>query len=225
VPPVDFTTLVAWGESPPVVFPRNARALLSVLGGLNVVAAAAWLVFGLPSLPLAFTLLASGGVALWLRARCVRFSDRSSACAATSACWRGCSGGWSAAVRRPTPAATPERAAGRGHPPSEQLLDLASLVDWLHAARNGVFIPIALLLLWHSQMALSFEAWRRRSGHVLRHWLEAIGSIEAWHSPATPTKTPRTCSPRWSQPGCASPPRTGPSTAAARPLRRQRRGT
>src|SRR5262249_7655023 len=56
------------------------------------------------------------------------------------------------------------------------------LIDWLQSARNGVFLPLALLLLWHSQMALSFEAWRGRTGHAMRRWLTAIGTIEAFSS-------------------------------------------
>lgn len=183
MPPVDFAPLIAWGEAPPVVFPRGTRLLLGVLGGLNVIGALAWLVFGLPSLPLAITLLASGATALWLRPR-VR-----QVLAPIERMRRDLSllGGMLARLERESFEAARLRqyqAALRveGQSPSEQLRDLASLMDWLNAAHNGVFIPIALLLIWHTQMALSFEAWRRRSGHAVRYWLEAIGAIEALDS-------------------------------------------
>lgn len=180
VPPVEFSPLVAWGEAPPVVFPRRARLLLGVLGTLNVAAALAWLVFGLPSLPLAVTLLASGVVALWLRSRVRQVLEPIERMRRDLGLLAGLLG---RLEREPYTALRlrqlEDALRAEGRLPSEQLLDLASLMDWLHAARNGVFIPIALLLLWHTQMALSFEVWRRRSGHVLRHWLEAIGTIEA----------------------------------------------
>src|SRR5262249_21271772 len=136
--------------------------------------------FGLPSLPLALTLLVSGGVALWLRSRVRQVLGPIERMRRDL----GLLAGMLARLEQ-EPFTAPRlrqlqdalRVGGRL--PSAELLDLAGLVDWLHAARNGVFVPIALLLLWHSQMALSFETWRRRSGHALRHWLEAIGSIEA----------------------------------------------
>src|SRR5262249_46029317 len=51
-----------------------------------------------------------------------------------------------------------------GTPASYQIGKLAGLVDWLNSIRNQFFLPLALLLLWRTQLAFAVEAWRRHSG-------------------------------------------------------------
>jgi hypothetical protein len=53
---------------------------------------------------------------------------------------------------------------------------LVTLLDW---RGNQLFAPIALLLLWGTQLAFALEAWRARCGHRLGSWLEVLGELEA----------------------------------------------
>ena len=47
--------------------------------------------------------------------------------------------------------------------------------------------------LWPTQIAFGIEAWRRRHGASVAHWLEALGELEALvASPPTRSSTPRT---------------------------------
>ncbi|MEQ1575089.1 MAG: mismatch repair protein, partial [Vicinamibacterales bacterium] len=51
--------------------------------------------------------------------------------------------------------------------------------DWQH---NLIFAPIAMPLLWDVQIAFAMEAWRKRYGAHVRHWLDAVGEFEALSS-------------------------------------------
>ncbi|MHB0971243.1 MAG: MutS-related protein [Thermoanaerobaculia bacterium] len=59
---------------------------------------------------------------------------------------------------------------------------LRRLVDLLDATRNQFFAPIAPLLLWRTNIAISVEEWRANEGARLTHWLAAIGEWEAFAS-------------------------------------------
>ena len=62
------------------------------------------------------------------------------------------------------------------------MAQLARLVDLLDARRNQIFAPVALPLLWGTQIALAIEAWRRRIGPAVARWLAVVGEIEALSS-------------------------------------------
>ncbi len=62
---------------------------------------------------------------------------------------------------------------------------LERLVDLLDARRNQLFMPIAALTLFGSQLAAAIEAWRSRVGRMAAGWLEAVGELEALASLAT----------------------------------------
>jgi DNA mismatch repair ATPase MutS len=66
-----------------------------------------------------------------------------------------------------------------GLAPSAQLRRLARWQDLLESRRNVLFAPLALPLLWTTQIALAIEAWRRRVGPAVPEWLAAIGDFEA----------------------------------------------
>ena len=67
----------------------------------------------------------------------------------------------------------------KGAPPSQQIERLGRLINLLESRNNQLFIPIAALLLWTTQIALAIEAWRRMSGPAIARWLTAIGELEA----------------------------------------------
>ena len=67
-----------------------------------------------------------------------------------------------------------------GHPPSQQISRLRQWISLLESAKNQLFIPIAFLLLWETQILLAIEAWRVRSGSAISRWLTALGEFEAF---------------------------------------------
>ena len=67
-----------------------------------------------------------------------------------------------------------------GVPPSQQISRLRQWISLLESAKNQLFIPIAFLLLWETQILLAIEAWRVRSGSAISRWLTALGEFEAF---------------------------------------------
>ena len=74
--------------------------------------------------------------------------------------------------------------AGSGSP-AEEIDRLRRLIDLLDSARNPMFSPIAILLVWTPQLSLGLEAWRARTGLRIREWVEAAGRLEALLALAT----------------------------------------
>jgi hypothetical protein len=69
-----------------------------------------------------------------------------------------------------------QSSAGAPHQAIAQLARLVERLDW---RRNNFFAPFGMVLAWSSQHAFALEAWRRRHGRDVPHWLEAIGEMEA----------------------------------------------
>lgn len=67
-----------------------------------------------------------------------------------------------------------------GLPPSQQITRLRQWISLLESAKNQLFIPIAFLLLWETQIMLAIEAWRIRSGAAIPRWLLALSEFEAF---------------------------------------------
>lgn len=67
-----------------------------------------------------------------------------------------------------------------GYPPSQQITRLRQWIALLESAKNQLFIPIAFLLLWETQIMLAIEAWRGKSGPAIPRWLTALGEFEAF---------------------------------------------
>jgi hypothetical protein len=72
-----------------------------------------------------------------------------------------------------------------GIPPSRQIARLNVLLDLLDARRNMIFAPLAIILIWPLQLAISIESWRQTSGPVIARWLAAVGELEALGSLAS----------------------------------------
>jgi hypothetical protein len=62
---------------------------------------------------------------------------------------------------------------------SAQIRRLARLVNLLDYRRNQLFMPIAAIWLWTTQLAVRIDAWRTGSGQQIAGWLRAIGEFEA----------------------------------------------
>lgn len=69
-----------------------------------------------------------------------------------------------------------------GSPPSKQIARLNRLIELLDSRRNIVFAPVAAILLWPLQCAISIERWRQSSGPAVGRWLAAVGEFEALNS-------------------------------------------
>jgi MutS domain V len=79
----------------------------------------------------------------------------------------------------PPLAALHARLAATGDTASHRIAQLTRIVDLLESRKNQVFAPLALALLWGTQMAFAVEAWRRRSGQSLSEWIAVAGEFEA----------------------------------------------
>ncbi len=66
-----------------------------------------------------------------------------------------------------------------GVPPSRQIARLRRLINLLESRKNQIFVPLAAVLLWTTQIACGLERWRRVSGPSIADWLRAIGQFEA----------------------------------------------
>jgi hypothetical protein len=69
-----------------------------------------------------------------------------------------------------------------GTPPSKQIARLSRLIELLDSRRNIIFAPVAAILLWPLQCAISIERWRQSSGPAVGRWLAAVGEFEALNS-------------------------------------------
>jgi hypothetical protein len=69
--------------------------------------------------------------------------------------------------------------AGRTVSPSQAIAVLANWIELLQSRRNQLFMPIACLLMWGTQLAYSLEAWRLRHGAAIGTWIDVVGQMEA----------------------------------------------
>ena len=64
-------------------------------------------------------------------------------------------------------------------PASKQIRRLARLLHLLDYRRNQLFMPLAVLWLWTTQITVRLDAWRSGPGPRIVDWLSAIGEFEA----------------------------------------------
>jgi hypothetical protein len=171
--------LARWSTAAPVPFPRSARVVSALLAALNILAAAAW-GLGAGGRLLVFTLAASGAWALWLHERVehtIGAGDRPGrdlnllAQLLASLERQAFAAPWLVALRA--------KLDTDGRAPSVQIRRLARWQDLLESRRNPFFAPLALPLLWSTQLALAVEAWRLKVGPAVPTWLAAVGDFEA----------------------------------------------
>jgi hypothetical protein len=93
------------------------------------------------------------------------------------------------------------REAPGGTTAAEAIDRLRRLVELRDSQRNPFFAPIALLLLWGSQLGLAIDGWRARHGTQIETWLEVLSEIEAIASLAAfAAENPSYCLPRFAPP-------------------------
>jgi DNA mismatch repair ATPase MutS len=59
---------------------------------------------------------------------------------------------------------------------------LQKTIEWMDASNNQLFAPVAFALQWKVQWAYVLEDWRKRHGHRVAGWLDALGTWEALSS-------------------------------------------
>ncbi len=200
---VDFNALAAWGAEPPLLTARWPRWAALSLGSLTTPALAGWLltIFGVfddrtvvgrffqeaRSLPFAFFLLVQLCFAGWFFGRVQRVlaavERRGRDLALLSNVLARLEQATFTAPRlrelRTALDTTAHRIGARHVPPSERIAQLGNLLDLLNSRRNQLFMPIAYLLLWGTQMAHAIESWRAIAGPAIARWLEVVGQFEA----------------------------------------------
>jgi hypothetical protein len=200
---VDFDALAAWGAEPRVLQGSWPRWVALFLGVLTTTALIGWVLilfdlldtsttagrffdrFG--SLPFAALLLLQLSFAGWMRRRVERVLSAVERRGRDLALLANVLGRLERASFK-SPRLSELRAAldttahpgsGRAVPPSERIAQLGNLLDLLNSRRNQLFMPLAYLLLWGTQMAHAIEAWRAIAGPAIARWLTVVGQFEA----------------------------------------------
>ena len=66
-----------------------------------------------------------------------------------------------------------------GVPPSLSIGKIRRLLESLESRRNILIAAVDPFVFWTAQIALAIDRWRRRFGPAIRHWLAAVGEMEA----------------------------------------------
>jgi hypothetical protein len=199
---VDFNVLAAWGAEPPVLRAHWPRWVALTLGLMTTSALVDWLLipFGvhdegtelgrffaeLRSLPFAALLLVQLAFGGWLYRRVQRVltaverrgRDLALLSSVLARLERATFTAPRLAQLREALDTTAHR-GGRHVPPSERIAQLGNLLDLLNSRRNQLFMPLAYLLMWGTQMAHAIESWRAIAGPAIARWLDVVGQFEA----------------------------------------------
>jgi len=194
---VDFGAVASWGAAPPALVRRWPRWVALALGLASVTTLAGWALtffevvgpesaFGAffhrwRSLPLLAVLIPQVSLALWLHGRVQHVlhgvEKRGRDLALLASVLARLERGSYTAPRLARLRAALDTAGGV--PPSQRIAQLSNLLDLLNSRRNQFFAPLALLLMWGTQMAYAIEGWRAVSGPAIARWLDAVGQLEA----------------------------------------------
>ncbi len=172
--------LARWAGGPPAAFPPGTSLLGAALSALTLAGLVAWFGFDWGPDPFVLALLPQAAFALALRRRVQRVVGGIDRPGRELEVLRGAllqiegepfHASRLCQIRSSLDAhgAAPSRAIGR----------LSRRIDLLESRRNPFFAPIAALLLWETQLALSLEAWRVDHGEAVSRWLVAVGEVEA----------------------------------------------
>jgi hypothetical protein len=198
---VDFSAVVAWGAAPTVLLPAWLGYVALVLGVLSLSTVCGWLAVtvGVPpsavpagelfdragvALPLS-VLLVQGLFVLWHGGRVshvlrvVERRARDLGLLASLLAHVEQAPFTSARLRQLRSTLETTGSGSHGLPPSRRVARLGNLIELLDSRRNQFFAPIALLLLWGTQVAYAIERWRAESGPAIGRWLAAVGEFEA----------------------------------------------
>ena len=66
-----------------------------------------------------------------------------------------------------------------GKPASSRIRQFQTLLALYENGNNTYLVPVALVLLWHTQLAIAVQKWRIENGPRIARWLTALGEYEA----------------------------------------------
>jgi hypothetical protein len=180
---LDTAALVAWGAQPPLLSAYWPRVVALVLGLANVAAVIAGFAFDASPAWIAISVICSVGFSMVWRRRVHKVIVSVNAPARHLRLLAEVLAIIEAEhVSAPYLAALHARLAATGDTASHRIAELTRLVDLLESRQNQIFGPIALLVLWGTQVAWAIEAWRERSGASLSEWVAVAGEFEALSS-------------------------------------------
>jgi hypothetical protein len=170
--------LAAWAEAPPALQPKLLQLIALMLTALWLCSMIAWAVWGL--WPLAF---ACGVINSFFNSR---FKSRVEKIvpAEKFAPDLGLLAGVLTRLEREefsAPMLVHLRSAlnEKGLLPSHSIRKIRRLLESLESRRNLAVTALDPFILWTSQLALAVEVWRQKFGPLVRHWLVAVGEMEA----------------------------------------------
>ncbi len=173
-------SLQDWGQAPPHLSGWWMPVVAGVLSLLSLVTLAAWGLTSIGPIPFVVASVVQGLFAASVRQRVgraitniERFGRELSLLSTVLPCLEH------EAFACPWLARLQALLASNGSPPSRQIARLNRLITLLESRKNQIFIPLAGLLLWTTQLACALERWRAVSGRAIAHWLQVIGQFEA----------------------------------------------
>jgi hypothetical protein len=177
---VDLAGLARWGSEPRILGGRWNRVAASLLVVLVIGTLAGWVGGELSVYALLAALALEGAFGLWYGRRVAQVIGPVGRKTHDLALFAGL---LARIEREPftTPRLQQIRAAltATGRPPSQRIAQLAQLVYYLDCNRNTYFALASPLVLWTTQLAFAFEAWRAVSGPHIGRWLAAVAEFEA----------------------------------------------
>jgi hypothetical protein len=171
--------LAKWAEQPLVLDSRGMRIAVAALSALAVASAAIWAAFGRSEFLLGVLVLEAATM-LWLREKVSRVVELVGKPAYGLELLAGVLARFE---RERFTAPLLERLRRgldkKGAPPSHLIARLNRIMDMLHSRDNVAVKVLGTPLLWTVQTAFAIEAWRKKSGPSVRHWLVSVGQLEA----------------------------------------------
>jgi MutS domain V len=180
---LDTTGLANWGAQPPVLSGRWPRVIAVGLALVNLATLVAGFAFGASPTWAALAVICSVAFSMiWRRRVHLVIASVNAPARHLRLLAEVLALVESEQVSAPHLAALHARLAATGDTASHRIAQLTRLVDLLESRQNQVFAPVALLLLWGTQLAWAIETWRRRSGPSLAEWVAVAGEFEALSS-------------------------------------------
>jgi len=183
---IDAATLEDWGSAPPVLRGPLVPAAALALGTIGLTVLVLWFSRVVGPLPLLGAIAANLLLAAPFRrrvARVIAFADRPTN--ELDLLSRILARFEAERFESPLLVRLRSELEADGAPPSVRIRKLVRRIQLVDAGRNQLFMPIAMLVLWQTQLAFAVERWRARDGRHVGRWLEAVGEIEALLALAT----------------------------------------
>lgn len=177
---VDLDALARWGEAPPLLSSNSLRWTASIIVVTGLAALAGWLAGDIGPAIYLLILLIQGSFAFALKSRVEQVIAPVERRAHDLALFAGILARIEAEkFQSPRLCRLQADLDVHGAHPSQQIRKLVNLVHWLDCKHDQYFAMLAPLVLWTTQLAFAFEAWRTVSGHGIRRWLDAVAQFES----------------------------------------------